>query len=496
MKTNPKRIPEEVDVLIIGSGIGGLTCANYLAKAGLRVLVVEKHHTVGGYSSSFYKGAYYFDAGAHYLGSCRPEGQIGKLITDHGLEKYLSLIHCDPSEVIVTQNHSIYIRSSSEIFVQEFERAFPKERQGLRQFVKYLTDSSPMELFADLHSLTFENVLDRYFQHWEIKSAFSTLLGNIGLPSSHASALTSAFLYREFIFDGGYYPKGGMQAFADALRDRFEDYGGVCTVLSPANSINIDSLGRVKSVKIRHMGRQDVEIKTKIVVANCDPMQLFERLLVGNDSFKSALELEYQHRKPSVSAFMVHLGISHDISETARYKCNIWSYRKGHIDEYYKGVMDGKVDRGQDSFLFCSIPTFHDQDLLPVGRHSIQAIIAAPYRDRAFWEPLREELADDVINRIDQFIPGISDWIDVEQVAIPPTLVKYTSNYHGAMYGWASVPLQVGKNRIPEKLSIEGLYMVGHWTGLPSGHSGIPTVVTSGRNVARLVLRDCFKSKK
>ena len=88
-----------------------------------------------------------------------------------------------------------------------------------------------------------------------------------------------------------------------------------------------------------------------------------------------------------------------------------------------------------------------------------------------------------------QYIPGISNLIDVKQVATPHTLVKYTSNYRGAMYGWASIPEQIGYSDLGGKLNVGGLFVVGHWSTIPGGHSGLSTVVASGSGVAKIVLK-------
>ena len=74
-------------------------------------------------------------------------------------------------------------------------------------------------------------------------------------------------------------------------------------------------------------------------------------------------------------------------------------------------------------------------------------------------------------------------------ISIPPTLNKYTSNYEGAMYGWASTPNQVGNRLSQNPLGIEGLFTVGHWSDIPTGHSGVTTVVASGRSVAKFVIK-------
>lgn len=491
MNLQAPEIPTNVDVVVIGGGIGGLVCANYLAKAGVKVILVEKHHTLGGYCSSFKRGKYYFDAGAHYLGSCRREGQIGKILTDFGLEERIKLIACEPSEVVISKNTSVRIFRDSRNTQEEFSRAFPKEASNIESFINYVTNTGSLQMFADLRRRTFRDVLDQYFKGWEIKSILATLLGNIGLPSTRAAALTSVFLFREFIFDGGYYPRGGMQAFPDLLADRLKEYGGTILLLSPAEEIKLSPRGAVTRVQVKVMGKYSHFVETKAVVANCDPNQLYTKLVKQNKWI--AYWNELVPRENTVSAFMLHLGVKGRLEESSRYHCNIWSYRKGDIDEYYEGVTRNELDYGHDSFIFCSIPSFHDTSLMETGHHSLQVIVAAPYFEREVWEQLKEKMASDVYRRLEDIFPGVKNLVEVERIATPATLVKYTSNYKGAMYGWASTINQIGRERFGERTPIEGLYVVGHWAGVPSGHSGIPTVVTSGRIVARTVLSDLRK---
>jgi len=490
LQQNTKNISSRYDAIIIGAGMGGLSCANYLAKAGLKTLLVEKHYVPGGYCSSFRRNGYYFDAGAHYLGGCRRVGQIGRLLVDHGLEERISLIRTNPSDILVTRNREIRIWQEYEHLVQEFQEQFPKEARQVRQFMDYMAKSNPLQLYVDLKDKTFSQILDGYFHDSEVKSAFSFPLGNLALPSTEASALTTIFLYREFIFDGGYYPKGGMQTLPDLLLERFKEYGGHVLFLTPARAIVIKN-GRIAGVKIKVEGKTEIEIATSLVIANCDPYQLQDQLLCKlKSSVLSGLRVLVR-RRPSVSAIMVHLGVKKDLRGIAKYQSNVWFYPGKHIDEYYGALFRGDLAL-EKGFLFYSIPSLHDKELLPAGRHSIQAIIGAPFKPRSEWETNgfnKERIAEEIVQRIERFIPNLSKWIEVKMVATPPTLTKYTGNYEGAMYGWASTPNQVGNRLSDNSVGVEGLFIVGHWSDIPTGHSGITTVVASGRSVAKFVLK-------
>ena len=111
------------DIVVIGSGIGGLTAACYLAKEGVKVLVLEKHYVPGGYTSSFSKNGYYFDVGAHYLGSCRETGHVGRIIDEHNLKEDIRLIKCDPSDVLRVGDKEVRLYADYERTVNEYQNA-------------------------------------------------------------------------------------------------------------------------------------------------------------------------------------------------------------------------------------------------------------------------------------------------------------------------------------------------------------------------------------
>lgn len=474
------------DVVVIGAGVGGLTCANYLAKAGKRVLLLERHTVVGGYASSFRKKGFYFDAGAHYLSSCRERGQLGKLIADHGLDKYVTLQRHDPSDTILMPDHTIELPTNFQALIEIFQRHFPSESSHIRTFFEYMARTEATTLYVQLKDKVFSELMDTYLSDAQLKAVLELLLANIGSSARRASALSAVFLFREYIFDGGYYPKGGMQQFCDALARRFKDYGGTLALGTPAKAIQVKH-GAVSGVLVK--GGEPIQ--TQCVISNCNPFQTFFQLMQEQDmngsyhSYRATL----QRGVPSISAFMLHLGTTQGIRERMPFQGCIWYCPSYDVQSRYERWMDGIVDFGDDDFIFISSPSLHDRDLAPSGKDGLQLIVGTAYKDSGFWERHKEQLADAIIRRAEHVIPRLSEIIEFRLIATPLTLEKYTVNHAGAMYGWAPIPSHVGRGRWVEQTPINGLHFVGHWSGPPAGTGGIPMAVYSGRSVANRLLR-------
>lgn len=474
------------DAIIVGAGIGGLTCGNYMAKAGMRVLILERHVVAGGYASSFRKKGFYFDAAAHYLSSCRERGQLGRLIADHRLDTYFSIQRFNPSDTILLPNHTIELSTEFPVLIETFQRHFPREASNIQNFFQYIANTDAASLYVQLKDKTFSDLMDAYLTNDQLKAVLELLLANIGSSARRASALSSVFLFREYIFDGGYYPKGGMQQFCDALVKRFQDYGGTIAFGTPAKAIRVNN-GHVAGVEVK----TGEIIYAPRVISNCNPFQTFYHLLKEqemNGKFHEYLKL-LQRGIPSISAFMLHIGTTRSLRDRIDHQGCIWYCPSYDLQSRYNQWMDGIVDFSDDDFVFASSPSIHDSDLAPPGRDSLQLIIGTAYKDKEFWKQNKERLADAVTKRAERFIADLSDIIDFRLIATPLTLEKYTLNHAGAMYGWAPLPTQIGQGRLPSATPVEGLYLVGHWSGPPAGTGGIPMAVFSGRYVANRILR-------
>ena len=261
---------KKYDVIIIGAGIGGLVCGCYLAKAGKKVLIIEKNRQPGGYCTSFQRKGFKFDACVHSLGALGKNGNITKVLKDLDIDKRIKIKRNNPSDIIISPDYKINFWNELDRVIVEFQDAFPKEAKNIKRFFDYLNESKGISSLQ-LRSKTFKELLDSYFFDRKLKAIFSIfLLGNAGLPDSLISAFTAVKVYKEFMIDGGYYPEGGMQALPDLLLRKFKELGGSVLL----NSLVMKIECKDKKVEGVRLSKNNY-IQAKNIISNSDASYTF-----------------------------------------------------------------------------------------------------------------------------------------------------------------------------------------------------------------------------
>lgn len=427
------KIDDKYDVIIIGAGIGGLTCGCYLAKAGMKVLIVEQHHTVGGYCTSFKRGGFVFDAGVHALGSCREDGKIGTVLKELNLNGKLQFHRINTLDTICSKDINISINSNFLNTLNELKSKFPLESKNLQKFTEYILNLNLEKIFVKeyyrLKKNTFYDLLCEYFSDQKIIYFFSSLLFNIGLPSKMVSALSAIILYKEFIFDGGYYPIGGMEAFPNALKEIFINYKGDLLLSHKVKNIHTENK-EIKGCNIQNVGY----IPTKYVVSNCDTIQTFIDLIKDKKLEKIFIS-KVKKFIPSPSMFLVYLGLDTSLKKHIQNDSCITYFPSSTIDEIYQDFYENKKRTFWKEGVVCFFPSLHDRNLSPKGKDNLILLSWAKYKEPAYWEKNKDKIASEIIKRIESLIPNINKHIEIMNIATPITLYKYTSNYNGAMHG-------------------------------------------------------------
>jgi phytoene dehydrogenase-like protein len=260
----------DYDAIIIGAGISGLVCGCYLAKAGMKVLIVEKNAKPGGYCTSFKRGGFQFDACAHSLGSFRKGGNIEKILRELDLKEKINIVRYDPSDIITGPDCQIAFWNNLNKTINELQVKFRRESDNIRHFFNFLNECSGIS-FAPLRRITFNHLLEKYFKNIQLKAFLSLpILGNTGYSVSKVSAFTAVTVYKEFVLDGGYYPEGGMQELPDLLLRRLKELGGdglLSTVVEKIKMVNSIAEGIILSNK--------KFISAKYVISNVDARLTF-----------------------------------------------------------------------------------------------------------------------------------------------------------------------------------------------------------------------------
>ncbi|RLF08689.1 MAG: all-trans-retinol 13,14-reductase, partial [Thermoprotei archaeon] len=251
-----KKAEDEYDVIIVGSGIGGLTCGALLSKRGYKVLVLEQHYMIGGYCSSFQRKGFVFNTGVEDVSGLWEKGPITYLLKELGLKKDDLFVknrirYIFKGKEIDADNLDSFIRLLSEMFSEEKENIHAFFDEARKAYEECYRDAEvygtplPAELivkvfgekkllnyprehphFYDWMNKTYKEKLDEYFRNEDLKTLLCALLGYIGTSPEKtpaSSALTACVSYYLY---GGYFTKGGALKFADSLRKTIEKYGG------------------------------------------------------------------------------------------------------------------------------------------------------------------------------------------------------------------------------------------------------------------------------
>lgn len=487
-------IDSHYDAVVVGAGIAGLVCGNYLAKAGLKTLMLEQHYIVGGCCSSFKRKGFTFDSGAHSLGSCRPGGQFDRVLVELGLSGKIDIKRSDPSDSVIANGLRVDFRGSAQEMADGLAQHFPSDRNSARLFFQEIDGFDVNHVRSFVHyytkykSATFRDMLNAYFSDEKPKAVLCAFLGNLGLASRQISAMAAIAMFKEFVLDGGYYVSGGMQAFVDFLANNFRKLGGTLLVGMEATKISVKG-NRVEGISVRRTRFPQEEpqlIHANHIVSTAGIRQTFSRL-IGTESLPRNLAERLPALLPSISSVIVYLGVRGSPVNTSGWGRTVWYSPENNSDEIYGRVFEGGLDKNVE-LLLLAFPSHYDKTLAPEGCESLYLFTAAPFKDAEFWNTNKTTFRERIIERASELIPKLRDRILVCEAATPLTLYRYTLNDNGALYGLASTPDQLKTRVMPQDTDIEGLYLASHWTTVGAGQGGTPMAAYAGRNAAKLIL--------
>jgi len=523
------------DAIVAGGGHNGLVCAAYLARAGRKVLVLERRELVGGcavteevwpgfkVSTASYltsllqeriirelelaRFGYQVDAKDPAFFSPYPDGRYLFTWQDarKTLEEVAKFSKRDAEAFPAYEAHLEKLAQVVESLLLMAPPAFPP--QGPGDFIDYLKiagrlrglSRSELAGLVKIFSMSASDFLDEWFECPEIKVTLATD-GVIGANAGPRSPGTAYILMHHCM--GGLaghrglwgFVRGGMGAVSEAIAGSARRYGAEIRTNAAVERFLVRH-GRVRGVVLE----SGEEIQANAVASNLDPKVTFQRMVDPAD-----LPVDFNESIRKFRCEGTSCKINFAVDGLPSFKCLPGAPAPQHratmhfcpsIEYVEQAWDDAKYGRPSASpMLELTCPTMYDPTLAPEGKHIIGCFLQyAPYTLReGNWDELREPFAQRVIQIIDEYAPGFSSHIIDKQVLTPLDLerrfgITGGNIFHGEMSFEQMFVMRPAPGWARYKTPIEGLYLCGSGAHPGGGVMGAP-----GYNAAQEMLKRAF----
>ena len=491
----------DYDVVVIGAGNGGLTAAASLAKAGLKVLLLERHNIPGGCATSFIRGRFEFEVALHQLSGMGTEQQPGPLrglLGRLGVLDRLSFVEMkNMYRLVIPGQMDITLKSDRQAIIQELKARFPAESQGIDAFFQLVYNFCMQmigcvfmrdpEANKEKYPLYFkyalkdsQEILDAYLKDPLLQAAVTPYWAYMGLPPSMLSFMDFAMVLFAYIEFKPYHLKGGSQALSNALADEYMLSGGEVRYNCGAKRIVVKD-GRIRAV----VTEDGDEITTGFVVSNAGPITTLVDM-IGPEHCPAEQLKALKERTIGLSACTIYMGFDCEPSELGLDVATNFISTTPDNDLIY--ARQKGMDTPATALLTCY--DVDDPDFSPPGCCQ-GSLVTLLYGDPWLSIPPgryhaeKYAYAERLLTLMDKVVPNYKDHIEELEVATPLTHMRYLGQVGGSIYGSEKYVRESPMFTKPKAL-IKGLYFVGAW----NGSGGFQPTLESGSSAARLIIRE------
>lgn len=488
---------EEADVVVIGSGMGGLSAARAIAQFGRRrVLVLEQHYTLGGMTHEFSRaGRYRFGTGLHYMSASA--GPFLGFMTDGRAQ--LSPLP-DEYDALHFPEFDFSVPATQERFRERLKERFPDEADAIDGFLRTtrwaMTGLTARNVFASfpagvrktgasiverLFPSTYRSLRDqvaRSFRDPQLRAVLAARWGLYGTAPESSAFGYHAAVPLTFFMEGTAHPVGGPQELNRVVLEILQRYGVVLRSRQTVREVVVKD-GKVTGVDVQDTatGRR-YRVRTDTVVSATGVRNTYA--LIGRSH-------ELEDLPEERSAVMLFLGLDRSPAEFGLRGENHWFMPDiDEHDSFHRPPGEGTL---YVSFASLNNPAarFHTVELLElVDPKVVEQWRGTPEHERpAGYRKFKDELTERMLARLEERWPGFRETVAFAELATPLSFETYQHSVLGSFYGLAATPRRLRSAWAGCRTPVKGLFVAGQ----DAWGSGVVGALAGGLMAANAVLK-------
>ena len=508
----------QFDAIVIGSGLGGLTAGALCARAGMRVLVLERNDTFGGAATVYRHDGLAIEASLHEIDGLDEDDPKTELIRLLGLDRELAFV--DVGDLYEVRGGPVgapfVLPHGREQALAAAVARFPRHKTGLEEYFKRLAALRGAVSFAARHrhdrawwlthalqaaselwpvyrygrSTVGEVMRELFGADEAVKFALAANIGYYHDDPEHMLFLRYAIPQASYLAGGGHYVRGGSQALSDRLVALIREAGGTLAAGREADRV-LFADGRIAGVSHHGDGGDAREEQAAIIFGNAAPHVLAAML---PEDQRAAFLSPYAKYRPSISLWTMSFGVSRPprefgIRSYSTFIVPDWMGRLSQMREasalmaqapttrvpYYVLVDYNRIDSGLNetgpfALSLCSGDRLENWASLPADKIKTR----------------KEQWMNCVIADLDWRFPGIAGAITHREMATAQTMQHYLNTADGAVYGFAPEGTLFDALKRGPRTAIKGLWLASAY----AGSGGFTGAMFGGAQAAEQAMRD------
>lgn len=486
----PQRLSGPYDAIIIGSGLGGLSTAGCLARMGKKVLVLEQHYTIGGFTHCFEKDGYEWGTGLHYVGGMGTRNPLSNVMN------YITRGKLEWADMGENYDSYFFDGDRFDVLVGEgkFKAAllqkFPNEGPALESYLALIREAAPaaQAFFGrkilsrgmarllnpllrrrapDYINTPAYDVIKSITQNKKLIGVLLGQWGGCGTPPKRMSFVMHAGAVSHYM-EGAYYPVGGSSQVARTILPVIEHAGGNVFSYASVDQILVKK-GRAVGVRMK----DGTEINCTTVISGAGFYNTYEHLLSRQDAGAMNAQPDVDALEPSSAHIGLFIGMKKTARELNLPKTNYWIQPSfDHDDNHTSFWTDSDA---AFPLIYVTFPASKDPEFEARYPHksTIEIVVLTPYEHFEKWdgtawgdrgeeyEAFKEKMKDRILAELYKVLPQIEGEIDVCEVSTPLTTKYFNNGKFGEIYGLAHTPERYNDQWLRIQTPIKGLYMTG-----------------------------------